>query len=103
MVSSTIIDGSKYLFIKNNAENAGVSSVVYALHLNQIGSTDQWKYELKAKIEEALKVRNIIIISILEIGGKSVSIWVFWLGWSSEKLNNTQMPPVDVSRENNDS
>ncbi|KAL1453120.1 hypothetical protein WDU94_007292 [Cyamophila willieti] len=65
VVSSVILDGAKYMFIKNNSENKGASSVVYAMNLNNVGEScaaATLKYDLKPKIEEALQNNSNVLI-----------------------------------------
>uniref|UniRef100_A0A8D9DYQ6 Fatty acid synthase n=1 Tax=Cacopsylla melanoneura TaxID=428564 RepID=A0A8D9DYQ6_9HEMI len=64
VVSSVILDGNKYMFIKNNSENRGASSVVYAMNLNSVGESNAatLKYDLKPKIEEALQSNSNVLI-----------------------------------------
>lgn len=63
LVSSAVIDGVKYLFVRNN-EELGEGHVVFSMDVGSMERSD-WRSALKMKIEEALQVRDLRMLVIV--------------------------------------
>ncbi|KAI5699039.1 hypothetical protein M8J75_015561 [Diaphorina citri] len=63
VVSSAVIEGNKFLFLKNNSEyeSGGEKDVVFSLDVNNM-EDGRWRCDLKEKIEHALQDNSLVYI-----------------------------------------